>query len=128
MTIANQLQQLYPTPESILSIRLNYKSWDSMAKAIGVPKDALRLHRKALGMEMQSGRKKPERKYADYLTMPEINANIRKMFKSENVVTTYRATNIEEFLRNPCSNNGLVLVGKKLGNTWDQVHNPGIRR
>lgn len=128
MTVAQKLQHLYPTPESILSIRLNYKSWKSMAKSIGVPKDALRLHRKALGMEMESGRRKPERKYADYLTMPEINANIRKMFKSENVVTMYKITDMAAFEQNVCGDEGLVLVGKELGNTWDQVHNPGIRR
>jgi hypothetical protein len=124
MLVSEKLAKLFPTPESLLSAKQNYSNWTVFAKAMGISKNSLYDHRRALGMNMGKGNaSKQERKYADYLTMPEIDKNIQQMFggESKNVVKTYRITNMAEFEKNVCGDEGLSLVGTEQGSTWGAI-------
>lgn len=112
MKVSEKLQQIFPTVDSLLTARQNYKSWKAMAGALGLSSDAILSRRKALGIIEDV---KPERRYADYLTDEEIALNIREMFESRNVVTRYKTTNLDEFLKDPCGDEFLELVGVEQG-------------
>lgn len=124
MLVSEKLLKLFPTPESILEIKKNYSSWKAMCNAVGISENSLYDHRRALGMEVSEGNaKKKGRFFADYLTMPQIDENIRELVKGEskNVVTTYRIADWEKFNQNPCGYDGLALIGTEHGSTWQQI-------
>lgn len=124
MRVSEKMSILFPTPESITEMKKNYPTWEAMAKAVGISKNSLYTHRRALGMEVSEGNaRKKGRFFADYLTMPEIDENIRELVKGEskNVVTTYKITDFEKFNQDPCGYDGLALVGTKHGSTWQQI-------
>lgn len=130
MIASEKLQLLYPTPESLIKARSHFKSWDAMSAAIGLSKNALYDHRKALGMEMANkNAAKPGRKFAEYLTDAEISRNIREMFADEivNVVTTYRVKDLDELLKNPCGDEHLEVVSVGQGGVWSMANKSKVR-
>lgn len=124
MLTSEKLHQLYPTPAPMLEVRKRYQSWSAMARGIGVSKDSLYQHRKALGIDKAKGSAiKDENSYADRLTVAQIDENFQQLIKGEskNVVTRYRITDLEAFKQDQRGYAGLELVNTEQGTTWNQV-------
>ena len=128
MKVADKLKQIFPTPDSVLEVKKNYTTWLQMANAVGVSINSLFDHRKVLGMEMAKGNASKGGRQTVHLTDDEIRENIREMVESRNVYVKYRITDMDEFMKNPCGNDGIELVGMEKGIVWNHEHNPGVRR
>ena len=128
MTPKQKLTQLYPTIESLNAARSHYKSWQAMADALNIHRQGLYDYRARLKAPVKAIPK--ARSTKDQLTDKEIQANIKKQFGDEivNVVTVYKANNLDELLKNPCGDEFLTKVGTEQGGVWNLVNNPKVRR
>ena len=129
MTPKQKLTQLYPTLKSLNAARKNYKSWQAMADALNIHRQALYDYRTRLNAPTKAILSK-SRSTKDQLTDKQISANIKKLFSDEikNVVTTYKILDMEEFDKDHSGMDGLELVGTEQGGVWGLVNNPSVRR
>ena len=128
MTPKQKLTQLYPTLKSLNAARSHYKSWQAMADALNIHRQALYDHRTRLNAPTKAILSK-SRSTKDQLTDKEIQANIKKLFGDEivNVVTVYKTNNLDELLKNPCGDEFLTKIGTEQGGVWDCGYNPSVR-
>lgn len=123
MKINKKLLTLYPTKEVLQKHRDKYKSWKNMSEGTGIPIDALKEHRKVLGMDI--GREGGwGEKYND-LSFDEIVKNIGEMIgdNSKNVYDKYMIVD-DKFYENPTGYDHLKFIGVFAGTSFTSRNLP----